>query len=299
MFVGSKRLGVVAARTLHESIGRSLVALTTIDDRADARSAADEFTSLAGDCGVPHFELARPSELSDVVRQVQPDVCVVVGWYRIVNSALLQSVPRGLYGVHGSLLPRYRGSAPLVWAILNGESEAGVSLFRFDDGMDTGAIVAQERFAIGPDDTIADALGRVESLTVSMLRACAAGLVTGERRAVAQDHSRASYCAQRTPADGRLTWSASNVAVHNAVRAQTRPYPGAFSLLEDGRRLTIWRANVFPQAYCGPPGLVAQVAPDHVVVTCGQGAVRLFSVQIEGGDEIAAPAALKYGARLH
>jgi methionyl-tRNA formyltransferase len=171
-------------------------------------------------------------------------------------------------------------------------------LFYFDEGMDTGDIIAQERFSIGQDETIADLLSKVTTLTKRILRINIPLILAGNAARTAQDHSMASYCSQRIAEDGLIQWSATDTHIYNAIRAQARPYPGAFTFLQDGRRIYIWSAEVYAYDYLGNPGQVVEVGRSRVVVTCGSGAISVERVQIEGQGEVDAPTALRFGMRL-
>jgi len=303
VFVGSKRLGARVLEESYRSAPDSLVAVVTFDDSKDPRCALDEFSRFSAATGVPLHVLSRPSELPATTAAARPDLCLVAGWYSMLTSDALRIPPHGWVGVHASLLPRYRGGAPLVWALINGEEESGVTLFYFDEGMDSGDIVAQERFRLGPDETIADAVEKAESTAVSLVKQCCRALIEGRAPRTPQEHHRATYGAMRTPADGRICWNRPARDVHNFVRAQTRPYPGAFAnVAGDGRVVHVWQAAPFSCDLYGIPGQVALIDDSVVpVVACGGGtALRLLSIEIEGVGQAAANGSpsLRAGTRL-
>lgn len=296
LFMGSKPLGLAVAREIAVSAPGALAALCTCDDTADARSCLPDFQAFARDSGLPLETLAKPSGLEALLDRIRPQAVIVCGWYWKISATALAKVPVGFLGVHASLLPRYRGSAPLVWAILNGEAETGVSLFRMEADLDTGGLAAQERFPIGPDDTIADALAKAETAILKALRGVLPGLISGQVGWQAQA-GEPTYGSMRKPVDGILDWNLHGGAVHNVIRAQTRPYPGAFTLRE-GRKLWVWASARIDAPYSGLPGQVVEVGPQGAVVACGQGAVRLIEVQLEGGTPVKAEDILKYGDML-
>jgi methionyl-tRNA formyltransferase len=209
---------------------------------------------------------------------------LVAGWYWIIKPALLRTVPAGFLGLHQSLLPKYRGSAPLVWAALRGEEQTGVSLFYFDEGIDTGDIVDQVSFTVAPQETITDVLTKAESAAVELVTRYAGPLAT--------------YGSPRRPEDGRICWNQSASEVHNFIRAQTRPYPGAFTHLAEEKVLRIWRASPFPYPYYGVPGLVGQKHMDGFVVACGEGAVTIQEWEFDGDASMPVNLGLKWGIRL-
>jgi methionyl-tRNA formyltransferase len=286
LFVGSKRLGLRVLREISGLAPRDLVAVATLDDTGDGRGAFGDFQRFTSSAGIPLHVVAKPSALASVVAAESPDLCIVVGWYAMVPPAVLQAPRFGWVGVHASLLPKYRGGAPLVWALINGERESGVSLFHFDDGMDSGDIVGQKRFAIGDDETIADVTSRAEMASVELIAEHYPQLRCGQAPRSGQRHSDASYGGMRRPSDGRIHWASSARDVHNFVRAQTRPYPGAFSLKDDRDMVRIWRTTLFPHAVYGIPGQVVLVDDRGSVVACGGStAVRLESVEFADAVE--------------
>jgi methionyl-tRNA formyltransferase len=194
---------------------------------------------------------------------------------------MLSSVRGGWIGIHNSLLPRYRGGSPLVWQILNGETEAGFSLFQFTPGMDDGPIWAQGSVPIESGDQIGDVLEKLEVATIDTLRRVLPEIAMGILRPALQDHTKATYCAQRYPEDGRIDWSHSARRIHDFVRAQSAPYPGAFTEI-DGRRLTVWSTIPHAALYDGVPGRIARIEEAAVVVCCGErSAIRLLDVQCD------------------
>lgn len=298
MFIGSKHLGVRTLEAIYSLSPKKLYSIVTLNDSKDVRCKLNEFEEFSKHTGIRYHALTKPSELETVVEEDAPEMCIVVGWYWIIKETLLKRVPKGFLGIHASLLPKYRGSAPLVWPIINGDKESGLSLFYFDKGMDTGDIVAQKHFSIMEDDTIAKVLSKAETLTIELLDENYPLLLKETAPRIPQKHNEATYCSQRRSEDGRINWQASNVEIYNAIRAQTHPYPGAFCFTEKGKKLTIWKARLFSQEYYGVPGLAVQVFDNYVVITCGRGAICLYKVQLESSEEEVASKILKYGKRL-
>lgn len=169
----------------------------------------------------------------------KPDLFVVSGWYHMIPRNWRELAPA--YGLHASLLPDYSGGAPLVWAIINGERETGITLFQFDDGVDSGPILGQSATVIEEADTIATLYARIEELGLELIRKCLPALAKGTARMTLQDHSKRRIFAQRKPEDGIIDWRKSALDLYNFIRAQTRPYPGAFTTL-NGKHISIWKA---------------------------------------------------------
>jgi methionyl-tRNA formyltransferase len=286
LFLGSKPLGLRLMEELAAQAQGRLAAVATCDDTADDRGCLPAFRAAAAARALP-FEILAPKAVSAWIERWRPYAVLVCGWYWKIPAAALAMTPGGVLGLHASLLPRYRGNAPLVWALLNGENEAGVSLFRMEEGMDTGDLLAQERFPLGPDETIADALAKAETASLAALREALPGLLAGQPRFRPQAPEGVSVFPKRSPADGRLDWNAPAPSVHNAIRAQTRPYPGAFAFLGD-RKMIVWSSarerasGDQSEALAGDPGRVLEAGPGGALVACGQGMVRLKEIQFEG-----------------
>lgn len=298
-FVGSKALGAKVLEKMYQLAPDSLSVIISIDDSLDTRSTLSSYAQFAQKTGKPLRVLKKSAQLPEVIAEFEPDLCIVVGWYWVLKPELLKMVSEGWLGIHASLLPKYRGGAPLVWAIINGETESGLSLFYFDDGMDTGDIVAQRKFVIGPKETIADVLHKAEALSTEIIQDTYPILINGILQQTTQNHSQATYGAIRKPADGRIDWHLSAIQLYNFIRAQTHPYPGAFCLTPTDKTLRIWQAKVFPYPYFGNPGQVVMLENDEVVVTCGHNsALRLSTIQLDGQAEQEAITLLKFGQRL-
>ncbi len=191
------------------------------------------------------------------VRARRPDLFVVVGWYHLVPRSLRQIAPA--IGLHASLLPDYAGGAPLVWAIINGEPRTGITLFQLSDGVDDGPIYAQAEETIRDEDTIATLYSRIEEHGLALLRDTLPRIAAGTAHAVPQDLNRRRAFPQRSPEDGRIDWSWPARRVYDFVRAQTKPYPGAFAFFR-GEKLHIWRAR-----------LAGEGGSDGFRVVCGDG----------------------------
>lgn len=182
----------------------------------------------------------KDERLFEQIKEWKPDMFVVVGWHHMVPSKWLDLAPA--YGLHASLLPDYSGGAPLVWAMINGEKETGITFFQFSEGVDNGPIVGQARTKIRDDDTIATLYARIEDLGLELLGEFIPKLATGTAKLVVQDESRRRIFPQRGPEDGVIDWQWNAIDIYNFVRAQTRPYPGAFTTW-NGQQIMIWSSR--------------------------------------------------------
>jgi len=268
MFLGSKRLGLRCLEEMHRISRDTLVAMMTIDDRDDTRSVFGDMRVFAAQNQIPLFIAKNRKDSEKIIMAQKPELCIVNGWYWLIGDDALRSVPGGFLGMHNSLLPKYRGGSPLVWAMINGEKKTGLSLFSFTSGMDEGDIWAQEAVPIGEGDYIGDVLLKIENKAVEVIRKKYLSILTGKLKPAPQSPDGATYCALRLPEDGVIDWSQPARSLYNFIRAQAEPYPGAFTYLK-GKTLIIWRARMLDAIYFGRPGQVARIAGDEVYVICG------------------------------
>jgi methionyl-tRNA formyltransferase len=268
MFIGSKALGLQIARLMYSLAPASLSSIVTVDDSNDRRTEYAAFQSLSVEIQRPILIAKTRAHADALIMEHRPDLCIVCGWYWLFGESILKSVPRGFIGLHNSLLPECRGGSPLVWSIILGKKRIGCSLFSLACGLDDGPVWAQESIALEETDYIAEALKKVDDIALNMFCRAYPLLLAGTLASSEQDHSRATYCALRLPRDGKINWDRPAADVYNFIRAQSHPYPGAFTYYES-QRLTIWRARLYDRPYAGTPGQVARVAPDGVYVICG------------------------------
>jgi methionyl-tRNA formyltransferase len=194
--------------------------------------------------------------LLEAVAAWKPDAFIVAGWYHMVPKTWRGMAPA--YGLHASLLPDYSGGAPLVWALINGESKTGITLFQMDDGVDSGPIAGQREEPILPNDTIATLYERIEDRGLELLREALPRIASGSIKLYQQDESKRRVMRQRSPKDGLIDWTKDAKFIDRFIRAQTRPYPGAFTTL-NGKSLTIWRGAPTAGSDCLKVGVVKKM----------------------------------------
>jgi methionyl-tRNA formyltransferase len=297
LFIGSKHLGLSCLKIIFSIEPRSLTSIVTLNDTSDVRCKLNEIKAFAEQKKKKLYILEKQSGLKDIIEKEKPDLCIVVGWYWKISPEILSSVPNGFIGLHASLLPKYRGFAPLVWAIINGEKRTGISLFYLEDGIDTGDIIGQKQFTISQTDSIRTVLEKSEIYCDKLLKENYLKILSGNASKKSQTQSDATYCSERKPEDGLINWTDSNKNIYNFIRAQSEPYPGAFTYI-DSKKIRIWKANIFPYPYHGIPGTITQINSDSAVVVCGQGALILNEVQFEDQNKCSAQTVLKYGIRF-
>lgn len=254
VFLGASELGYLACKSLIDQ-KYSVVGILTIPSefKIKYRTQASETTVknvLYKDFldfstfGIPVVEATtKLKEYSSLIQSWNPDIIIVIGWYYMIPDVIMRIPAKGVIGIHASLLPKYRGNAPLVWALINGEKETGVSLFYIEGGVDEGDIIAQQRFEILPEDNISHLLEKTKTSTLNVLAEFLPLIQSGNAPRIKQNNKDASVFPARTPADGEIDWSWEPERIANFIRAQTKPYPGAFTIIGD-KKVILWDAEV-------------------------------------------------------
>ena len=178
----------------------------------------------------------------DIISEFKPDVILIMGWYYMVPQKIRKLARFGAWGIHASLLPDYAGGAPLVWAIINGETETGVTLFRLEDGVDDGDIIAQEKIVIEEGESIKEVYEKVTDVSKKILIKTLKNIE--DIAFIPQDKSKIKIYPQRNPDDGELDLTKSSKDLYDFIRAQSSPYPGAFIKTVDGKKLIIEKARI-------------------------------------------------------
>ena len=280
VFLGSKHLGLAVFSAIRAQTAGTRWTVIHPDDREDPRSCLPEFQRL----GVELEIVASASAARERLLQLKPDIGFVCGWYWLLDTRTIDLVPNGLWGLHNSLLPRYRGGAPLVWAIMNGDTLVGSTVFRISTGMDDGPILHQVGVACEANDAIGSVLARIEARLVAEVPAKWLELLSGRAGLLRQDESQATYCGQRIESDGVINWTWPARRVHDFVRAQSPPYPCAYSHLgPDVIRFV--RTRVRAGTFFGTPGQVLLRQGDAVLVACGEStALQVETVRMNGAE---------------
>jgi len=282
--------------------GHEVAALVTQPDRESGRGqslAPPKVKPVAEGHGIEVLQVARARapEAQQRLRELRPEIQVVVAFGQILPRAVIEIAPRGTVNVHASLLPRLRGAAPIQWAIANGDTETGVTTMQIDEGLDTGPLLLSRALPIGPQETAGELEPRLARLGGELLVETLAGLETGTLQPVPQDAGRATHAPLLTKQDGRVDWSLPAHAI--ACRARGfHPWPGAFTHHE-GRLLKLLRVHEAAlERTALEPGQVSEVDPKGIAVACGAGTLlRLEEVQPESRRAMPA-AAWAQGARL-
>ncbi len=283
LFFGYSEVGFDCLSFLLER-GDNVIGLITHEDNPQEKIWFKTPAVAAREKGIPVFTPATVNtpEWIERIAALQPDLILSV-YYRNMISSKILPIPRlGAFNIHGSLLPKYRGRAPINWAVLHGETRIGMTLHRMVKSADAGAIVDQDGVDLGPRDTAEQAFRKVQPCARRVLARQIEALLTGTARETPQDEAQARYFGGRKPEDGRIDWTQSATAIFNLIRAVTDPYPGAFTDV-GGARLMVWWAETDTPATrgrAGQPGEILSVAP--LTIACGAGALELTRTEWRG-----------------
>jgi len=309
IFMGTADLACASLRALCRETSFQVITVVSQPDKPKGRDMKLQPTpvkELALAEGLPVLQprRARDEEFIAQLRALQPDLIVVAAYGQILPQTLLDIPRLGCLNVHTSLLPKYRGAAPIQWAILDGESETGVTIMKMDAGLDTGPMVSTTRTAITPEDNAQTLHDRLAALGGELLVETIPDYAAGKIVPTPQPAEGATYARKISKEDGLIDWSQPARALWNRVRGFT-PWPGAYTHLNsDGapRLLKIWLAEVVPNR-SGAPGEILHADKNGVVIACGEQALRVTQLQREGGrrmtaQEFLAGHPLKVGLRL-
>lgn len=240
------------------------------------------------------LELFQPETLRDAatlarISAARPDALVVAAYGLILPQAMLDAAPFGALNIHASLLPRWRGAAPIQRALLAGDRDTGVTIMRMDAGLDTGPMLAQARVAIDADDDAQSLHDKLAALGARMIVAALAEAAAGRAQPVPQPEAGVTYARKIDKRDTQFDWQAPAMDLERLVRAM-RPAPGAVARWR-GETLKIWRART--ETASGAPGTVLESAAHGLLVACGRGALRVLELQRAGGKRLAADVFLR------
>ncbi len=270
--------------------------VVTHNDNPAERIWFDSVAELAAQHSLPAIAPDDPNAdgVVDRVRALRPDFLFSFYYRHLLKPPLLAIAGRGALNMHGSLLPKYRGRVPVNWAVINGETETGVTLHYMTEKPDAGDIVDQQAVPILPDDTALDVFNKVTAGAGTVLDRCLPELIAGTAPRKPQNLALGSYFSGRTPADGRIDWRQSAAQIHNLVRGVAPPYPGAFTMLA-GKTLKILRTRLEPaMRQAAKPSLFFERGECYAV--CGDGAkLRVRDMEFDGAPFTAAQFLARFG----
>lgn len=299
VFLGTSPFAVPSLTRLVEASGHEVCGVVTQPDRPQGRGgrlAASPVKTAAKSYGLAVLqpEKVRAKDAVAAIRALTPDVLVVAAFGQLIPQRLLDAPPFGGINVHGSLLPRWRGAAPMQYSLMTGDPETGVTTMQMDAGLDTGDMLLSASLPLTDDDNLGTIETRLADIGADLLIETLAALDRGDCRRTPQDPSLVTYAPALPPDIGLMNWSRPARELHNLVRGVT-PKPGAYGAWE-GKRLKVWRTAVGGERSI-EPGVVQTVDAQGITVGTGDGTLRLIDVQPESRSQMSASAWAR-GARV-
>jgi methionyl-tRNA formyltransferase len=297
VFLGTPEFAVPSLEALVEA-GHAVAAVYTQPDRPKGRGQQLAFPPVK-ECALRlGLEVRQPLKIRtclDELAAIAADAMVVVGYGQIIPQSIIDLPKHGIFNVHASLLPKYRGAAPIQWAVASGETVTGVAIMQIEAGLDTGPVFEVETTEIGPEETSLDLAPRLAALGARLMVDVLKRVEAGSAKAVKQDHGQATLAPILKKEDGLIDWSRPASEIHNRSRGFL-PWPGAWTTFR-GERLNIWKCRPAEAEVAGPPGKLTALHR-RLFASCGVGtALELIEVQQEGRKRVTAEAFIN-GARI-
>ena len=293
VFMGTPDFAVDSLAALVESSDHEIVAVITQPDRPKGRGQKVLMTPVKEYALEKNLVVLQPAkirtpEFIEELKVLAPELIVVVAFGQFLPKEILELPKYGCINVHASLLPKYRGAAPIHYAVMNGEKESGVTIMRMDKGMDTGAMLAKVATYIGEDMTMGELHNELKVAGAHLLLEVIRGLEDGTIKDMPQNDAEATYASLLDKEIEKIEWSKSASEIHNKVRG-LNPLPGAYTLLPDGRKLKIWQTRVMTKENAGTkPGTVVAFSKEGFIVACGNGCLEVIEVQPESKKKMPA-----------
>lgn len=288
IFLGTQEMSTACLKELM-ALGQQIKLLVSyeLEPHEKLKNDTIEFAKKAN---IPHLignNINLPA-IQNRIRDINPDLIIACGWRTIISNEVLSIPKKGTILLHGSLLPKYRGFAPITWPIINGDKETGITLFYVNERVDSGDIIGQIKYPIKEEDTSLIIYQKATKGAVSLMRKYIPLIEKNKAPRIKQNEKEAFYSFSRTPEDGLVDWNKPAVKIYNSIRALTKPYPGAFTYYQN-KKLFIWKASLIKKKlmYCGINGQIGKIIKGKGVwVVTGKGILLLETIQPEGGGEI-------------
>ena len=296
VFMGTPDFAVGTLHALAES-EHEILAVVTQPDKPKGRGKALQPTPVKEEAmryGIPVYQpkKVREEEFQVVLRELNPDLIVVVAFGQLIPKSILELPRYGCVNVHASLLPKYRGAAPIQWAVIDGEKESGVTIMKMDEGLDTGDMIAKTVVPLAADETggsLFDKLSQVGAqLLLDTIPALEEGTVVCKKQ---PEESPTPYAAMLNKKMGLIDWSQDASVIECLVRG-LNPWPSAYTYLK-GKTLKIWQAKVVEKQHEEEPGTIIEVDKKHLVVACKTNALLIERLQLEGKKQMETEAFLR------
>ena len=284
VFMGTPDFSVGALDALVEA-GHEIIAVVTQPDKPKGRSGQMQFPPVK-ECALRHgLTVLQPVKIKtpewvDKLRELKADVFVVAAFGQILSKEILDMPKYGCVNIHASLLPKYRGAAPINWAIINGEKETGVTIMQMNEGVDTGDMLSHVVVPIAPKETAESLFDKLAKAGAELIVETLPKLEAGEIIPVPQDESQSSHVKMMNKSLGKIDWNQDAVVIERLVRG-LNSWPSAYTYYQ-GKSVKLWDCDVVEAAAKAVPGTIIAVAKDSFDVATGNGALRVVELQLEG-----------------
>lgn len=296
IFVGGRDRGYECVKMLHKKKRTPLHIFCMPEDDHEKIKFFPKIIQLAKDKKIPitSTKSIKNAQSLHIIKGINPDLIIVMGWRTLIPKEIISIPIYGTVGAHESLLPKYRGFAPVNWAVINGEKETGVTLFHLAQGVDSGDIIDQKVVKIGLNDTAWDVYKKTAKASLEILENYLKNLQNGTVKTRKQNQKDATYTAARTPEDGLISWSWNTEKIYNLIRGLSSPYPGAFTFYKN-QKIIIQKASIIqnPHNFVGRiPGRIASIGERFVDVITGDSLLRIEEIEAPDGKVVKASAIL-------
>ena len=295
IFMGTPDFAVGTLEAIIEA-GHEVVLVVTQPDKPKGRSGALQFTPVK-ECALAHnIEVFQPTRIRleenvEHLRKYDADIIVVAAFGQILPQSILEMKKHGCINVHASLLPKYRGAAPIQWAVINGDEITGVTIQQMDIGVDTGDIILTKELSIDKEETGGGLFDKLAVIGAEAAVEALEQIEAGTATRTPQNHEEATHVSMISKEFGDIDWNRSAVEIERLIRG-LNPWPSAYTTLE-GKTFKIWKANVIAENSAYGPGGIAKVAKDRIQVQTGEGMLELLEVQLEGKKRMETDAFLR------
>lgn len=288
VFMGTPEFAVPSLEMLIKE-GYDVLAVVTQPDKPKGRGnkmSAPPVKEFAAEHGITVLQPAKikTPDFVEQIRELGPDLLITAAYGKIISKELLDVPPMGCINVHGSLLPAYRGAAPIHWSIINGEKKTGITTMFTDVGLDTGDMLLKKEIEIGPDMTVGELHDQMAVLGAEVLKDTLVELQNGTLLRKPQEDAISSYAPIISKEVGCIDWNKSAQEIHNLVRG-TNPWPGAYTFL-NGSKMRVWRTDIFDCSEQGHAGEIIRVGDDGILVKCSNGYIMIQELQFDSSKRM-------------
>jgi methionyl-tRNA formyltransferase len=295
VYMGTPEIAAVILKALHEA-GHRIIGAVTQQDKPKGRGNQVQFPAvkeMALSLNIPVYQPRRVKEpeFIEVLKQLNPDVIVVAAFGQILSKVILELPKFGCINVHASLLPKYRGSAPIQWSIIEGEEKTGITIMHMDEGIDTGDMISKKEITLSPKETFGTLHDKLAEAAGPLLIQALADIEAGRATRTKQGDSNSIYARILDKSLGHIDFSQPAVKIERLIRG-LNPWPSAYTSLE-GKMLKIWDADVEPAQENGVPGEIIAVRKDVILVQTGDGILAVKELQLEGKKRMTAESFLR------